>query len=161
MNQKEVDLYNEPSPRYDVALVCLNGHIVNDRFVASPQFNKKFCDKCGEATIAACPACNKPIQGDYIDPSYTVVGMGQVPAPGFCQHCGKPFPWTDRKLAAAKEMADELEGLSPDEREKLKQTLARIPHKPVEQMGGRGVRELENTELYDDPFYRPEADRLY
>jgi transposase len=39
--------------------------------------------------------------------------------------------------------------------------LARIPHKPVEQMGGRGVRELENTELYDDPFYRPEADRLY
>jgi hypothetical protein len=41
------------------------------------------------------------------------------------------------------------------------QDLARIPHKPVEQMGGRGVRELENTELYDDPFYRPEADRLY
>jgi hypothetical protein len=39
--------------------------------------------------------------------------------------------------------------------------LTRIPHKPVEQMGGRGVRELENTELYDDPFYRPEADRLY
>jgi hypothetical protein len=38
--------------------------------------------------------------------------------------------------------------------------LARIPHKPVEQMGGRGVRELENTELYDDPFYRPESDRL-
>jgi hypothetical protein len=41
------------------------------------------------------------------------------------------------------------------------EALARIPHKPVEQMGGRGVRELENTELYDDPFYRPEADRLY
>ena len=38
--------------------------------------------------------------------------------------------------------------------------LARMLHKPVEQMGGRGVRELENTELYDDPFYRPESDRL-
>jgi hypothetical protein len=38
--------------------------------------------------------------------------------------------------------------------------LARILHKPVEQMGGRGVRKLENTELYDDTLYRPEHDRL-
>jgi hypothetical protein len=40
------------------------------------------------------------------------------------------------------------------------QVLARILHKPVEQMGGRGVRKLENTELYDDTLYRPEHDRL-
>jgi hypothetical protein len=38
--------------------------------------------------------------------------------------------------------------------------LARIPHKLVEQMGGRGVRRLENTELYDDTLYRPEPHRL-
>jgi hypothetical protein len=38
--------------------------------------------------------------------------------------------------------------------------LARILHKPVEQKGGRGVRELENTELYDDTLYRPEHHRL-
>ena len=38
--------------------------------------------------------------------------------------------------------------------------LARILHKPVEQKGGRSVRELENTELYDDTLYRPEHHRL-
>jgi len=38
--------------------------------------------------------------------------------------------------------------------------LTRIPHKLVEQMGGRGVRRLENTELYDDTLYRPEPHRL-
>jgi hypothetical protein len=40
------------------------------------------------------------------------------------------------------------------------EALARILHKPVEQKGGRGVRELENTELYDDTLYRPEHHRL-
>jgi hypothetical protein len=39
-------------------------------------------------------------------------------------------------------------------------SLAQIPHKLVEQIGGRGVRKLENTELYDDTLYRPEHDRL-
>jgi len=38
--------------------------------------------------------------------------------------------------------------------------LTQIPHKLVEQIGGRGVRKLENTELYDDTLYRPEHDRL-
>jgi hypothetical protein len=38
--------------------------------------------------------------------------------------------------------------------------LAQISHKGVEQKGGRGVRKLENTELYDDTLYRPEHDRL-
>ena len=38
--------------------------------------------------------------------------------------------------------------------------LARIFHKGVEQKGGRSVRKLENTELYDDTLYRPEPDRL-
>jgi hypothetical protein len=38
--------------------------------------------------------------------------------------------------------------------------LARIFHKGVEQKGGRGVRKLENTELYDDTLYRPEPHRL-
>jgi hypothetical protein len=38
--------------------------------------------------------------------------------------------------------------------------LARILHKPVEQMGGRGVRKLENIELYDNQLRRPEPNRL-
>ena len=118
-----MDYYDEPSAYYDVALVCLNGHVVNDRFVSSPEFNKKFCDRCGEPTISACPACNKSIQGDYINPSVAIIGIGQMPAPGFCQHCGKAFPWTDMKLAAAKEVADELDGISSEDKAMLKQTL--------------------------------------
>src|ERR1035438_1318587 len=38
--------------------------------------------------------------------------------------------------------------------------LTRILHKPVEQMGGRGVRKLENSELYDNQLRRPEPNRL-
>ena len=38
--------------------------------------------------------------------------------------------------------------------------LTQISHKGVEHKGGRGVRKLENTELYDDTLYRPEPDRL-
>jgi hypothetical protein len=38
--------------------------------------------------------------------------------------------------------------------------LARILHKPVEQMGGRGVRKLENSEHYDNQLRRPEPNRL-
>jgi len=38
--------------------------------------------------------------------------------------------------------------------------LTWISHKGVEHKGGRGVRRLENRELYDDTLYRPEHDRL-
>jgi hypothetical protein len=42
----------------------------------------------------------------------------------------------------------------------IRDGLTQIPHKLVEQIGGRGVRKLENTELYDDTLYRPEHHRL-
>jgi hypothetical protein len=38
--------------------------------------------------------------------------------------------------------------------------LAPMLHKPIEQMGGRGVRKLENSELYDNQLRRPEPNRL-
>lgn len=44
-------------------------------------------------------------------------------APPFCHACGKPYPWTAAKLDAARKLADELDELTPDEREKLKGTL--------------------------------------
>lgn len=86
-----------------------------------PQFNQKRCAKCGEPTISACPACNANIQGDY--KSSGIVGLGIDSAPNFCHECGKPYPWTERRLAAAKEVADTLEGLSDDDRSKLRGAL--------------------------------------
>ena len=50
--------------------------------------------------------------------------------------------------------------LAPDLQQAIDSFLAQISHKGVEQKGGRGVRKLENTELYDDTLYRPEHDRL-
>jgi len=83
---------DEPAAYHDVALVCLNGHMVNDRVRDMPQFNKKFCDRCGEPTIDTCPNCKTPIQGDY---KSGVVVLGPTPVRSFCHQCGKPFPWTE------------------------------------------------------------------
>jgi hypothetical protein len=50
--------------------------------------------------------------------------VGRLTAiPAHCSECGMAFPWTSARLAAAKELAGEVEGLSDDERETLKNSL--------------------------------------
>jgi len=46
-----------------------------------------------------------------------------LPLPSCCPDCGKPYPWTEAKLKAARELADELDNLSPEERDLLKKSL--------------------------------------
>jgi hypothetical protein len=41
----------------------------------------------------------------------------------FCLNCGKTYPWTQSRLAAAKELALEAEDLSDEEREQLAGSL--------------------------------------
>ena len=108
---------------YDVAQICLNGHVINDSVKKYPQHNKKFCDKCGVATITNCPNCNAEIQGEYhvkgaISFSYT--------APAFCPNCGKSYPWTEAKIQAAHDLAQELENISDDDKEILTQSINEI-----------------------------------
>jgi hypothetical protein len=43
--------------------------------------------------------------------------------PGYCGGCGKPFPWTETALSAAKAYTDELDQLSPEEKTTLKETF--------------------------------------
>ena len=50
---------------YDVAQICLNGHVINESVKEYPKFNKKYCDKCGASTITNCPNCHAEIQGEY------------------------------------------------------------------------------------------------
>jgi hypothetical protein len=107
---------------YRSAQVCLNGHQITDNIEDSPAFMSEFCSTCGEKTIRACPNCQSQIRGDYVTPGVAVIGFGYTP-PRFCHACGKPYPWVQHKLDAAKEMADELEGLSAEDRERLKQSL--------------------------------------
>ncbi len=45
------------------------------------------------------------------------------PAPNYCFQCGDPFPWTDKNLKVAKEMAAELEDLTDEEKRLLQQSI--------------------------------------
>jgi hypothetical protein len=108
---------------YDVAQICLNGHLINHSMRRLPQFNKKFCDKCGAPTISNCPICSAEIQGQY-HPGYVEASIGRYRSPpAFCPNCGGPYPWTEAKIQAAHELAQELEGISDDEKTILTQSI--------------------------------------
>jgi hypothetical protein len=106
---------------YDVAQICLNGHVTNEMSTRYPQFNKQFCEKCGERTIRQCPSCNSQIRGVYHMDG--VLGGIDYSPPGFCFQCGDAFPWTTSRVEAAKELADSFDQLSEVEREQLKASV--------------------------------------
>jgi hypothetical protein len=111
---------------YDTSQICKNGHIITRRYEGRPVHRQDFCARCGEATITQCESCHANIRGDYEVPGVFAIGDNTSPAPSFCHACGKPYPWTTRKLEAARELADELEGLSDEERTALKQTFVEM-----------------------------------
>ena len=108
---------------YDVAQICLNGHLITDRADSAPQHGQKHCDKCGAETTTACGKCKTDIRGDYHHPDIMVVGSEAMSPPSFCHECGAPYPWTQAALSAARELAAELENLKPEERKALAGTL--------------------------------------
>lgn len=108
--------------QYDVAQVCQNGHAITGRARGYPENRAEFCPKCGEPTIMQCVECNAEIPGVYDAPGVLVLGSTYYP-PAYCRKCGKPYPWTARQIRAAKEMADELDELSVEDREKLKRSI--------------------------------------
>jgi hypothetical protein len=110
---------------YDVGLICRNGHVVNRSARDFPQRNSKFCTDCGAAAIDACVQCRTPIRGYYHVPGVVSVGDRYRP-PSFCHECGTPYPWTEEKLAAAKELALELEDLTDEEREEVVKDLDEV-----------------------------------
>ncbi len=106
---------------YDTAQICLNGHVINTMAASSPQSNQTHCIECGAQTITVCLECNKPIRGYYHIPG--VVGLFSYNIPAYCYNCGQPYPWTLASLEAAQELADELELLSAEERQQLKNSF--------------------------------------
>jgi hypothetical protein len=109
---------------YDTAQICLNGHVINASSTRYSQFNRKHCPDCGKPTITKCPNCGENIRGRYIN-SASLVPI-KFFAPKFCDDCGNAFPWTENALSAAKELADELDTLSAEEREDLKSNIEDI-----------------------------------
>lgn len=105
---------------YDTAQICLNGHLITQFVVSQPQGTQKFCETCGAATITDCQKCHTAIRGYY---HTGAIGFFGYSAPSFCLNCGASYPWTEAKIAAAKELSDELDDLSADEKETLKKSI--------------------------------------
>jgi hypothetical protein len=103
---------------YDTAQVCPNGHVANSTMQLLPEMNRKYCEACGEATLTACPGCGHPIRGEF-----NGIGFAKYQPPAFCRNCGKPFPWTERTLEAARELASEAENLSAEEQKEFAGTI--------------------------------------
>jgi len=106
---------------YDTAQVCLNGHIVNSMSILHPERNSSYCEVCGEPTMAKCPNCGQIIRG-YLHVPGVIYQANDVP-PSFCYGCGEPYPWTELKLKAARELVDEYKGLKKKEKEVLKKSI--------------------------------------
>ncbi len=97
---------------FDVAQICLNGHVVNASSGRFPDWNAKFCKQCGSQTIKACPSCGIPIRGSEKVSWMAADAVEPYSRPSFCIECGKPYPWTEAALRAAHELielADEIE----------------------------------------------------
>lgn len=120
---------------HDIAQICLNGHMINEKTKDSPEFNKKYCDLCGAATITQCQVCRIEIQGYYHVPGVVDLTGRRMSIPAFCKDCGAPYPWTESKLNAAKELVQEFEELNEEERGTLSGSLDDLvkdtPHTPV------------------------------
>src|ERR1019366_5408672 len=110
----------KPRPQ-DVAQICRNGHLVLGSLNRFPQFRMSFCTDCGAATIEECQSCHWPIAG--VGSQSWMGGGGPYQPPKYCQECGKPFPWTEMALSAAREYTDGIDQLSPEEKKQLKGTF--------------------------------------
>ncbi len=90
--------------RYDVAQICLNGHLINAHVRADPQHNSKFCNGCGASTTAQCSGCKAEIRGQYIPAGLAIIPPYRVPA--YCHDCGSAYPWTDSAMQAARDLIE-------------------------------------------------------
>ena len=88
-------------PWRDTMQICLNGHVINAGIRKNPEYNKDFCDCCGEKTITSCLKCDESIPGAL---QHTFAGsIGGLSAPDFCEHCGEAFPWKGKEEAKSLE----------------------------------------------------------
>jgi hypothetical protein len=106
------------SDRY-VRQTCLNGHIITSTIGSGDEDPQPFCSRCGEETIIKCPACGKPQMGW---PENVIRAYEESPD-AFCWNCGKPYPWTERQIAATAELVKEEEMLSEEDKQLLTASL--------------------------------------
>ncbi len=125
--------------RYLTGAICLRGHSAS----SGTEYHAagKFCETCGAPIIDTCPKCHAAIRGDYhVDGFY---GGPAYAAPAYCFNCGEALPWTAEKLAIAKELADEIDNVSADDRAKIKEALDDVARDgPRTQLGAARLKKL-------------------
>ncbi|HNX17215.1 MAG TPA: DUF2321 domain-containing protein [Methanoregula sp.] len=92
--------------------------------LTEPEYLKKFCPKCGEPTQLRCEFCNFPIQG--INLYHEILYVNDYTIPHYCHNCGKPYPWTEMQIRAAKNIIDLLDELKSSEKEEFKKSVDEI-----------------------------------
>lgn len=105
---------------YDTAQICENGHPITRHAESRPEFAEDHCSKCGAKTITACQHCEQKIRGHLHG---TMPSAHEQPIAKFCHKCGRPYPWTEKGINAARELIGEAENLSAEERKKLSGSL--------------------------------------
>jgi len=125
---------------FDTGQVCLNGHLITGDIADGT--DTKHCSKCGESTVTACQHCGTPIRGDRTySGSFSFIERMTVQA--YCHECGKPFPWTERAIAAAKELADEVDDIDDDDRQRAKDSfIALVSDTPQTTVAVARIRKL-------------------
>lgn len=79
--------------QYTIMLICLNGHISNDRLELLEDIHEEYCHICGSKTITACPHCHALIRGIRKIPGVFSTRSLTVRPAEFCYQCGEPYPW--------------------------------------------------------------------
>lgn len=106
---------------FEIAQICLNGHVITKMAGEHPENRKQYCTECGEGTIMTCQNCNIDIKGYHYVPG--VIGAYEYHKPKYCEKCGQAFPWTDRQLKAAKELIDLSDSLNSEEKHELQSSI--------------------------------------
>jgi hypothetical protein len=83
-----------------------------------PHYTADHCKTCGAETITKCPGCGAIIRG-YAHGGGVFVRYWP---PAFCHSCGKPYPWTEARIRAAKDLAQLLQG-SPEDKALLEASI--------------------------------------
>ena len=141
------------SENYDVQQVCESGHQITDCYINRPEQRNKFCQECGASTIIDCPTCDEKIQGARIEVRQSFLdarsgrsrNISVIPAdvPRYCQNCGAPFPWTQRKITAVIQNLVEFGDLNEEEKKTIEQDVENIAKDvPEAELSARRIKRI-------------------
>jgi hypothetical protein len=77
-------------PIKDVALICLNGQIINQSRIKNTENNTQYCETCGVKNISKGMECSEIIREEIYDNG--VFDWDEI-KPSYCHECGTQNPF--------------------------------------------------------------------